>query len=48
MVYESRATVGFIKNRGHIGMTVYIGFFDIGRIQHGETLVVSGAVGAVG
>ena len=33
---------------GHIGLTAYIGLFDIARIGAGETLVVSGAAGAVG
>ncbi|WP_113699222.1 NADP-dependent oxidoreductase [Nonomuraea lactucae] len=30
------------------GMTAWFGLFDVGRIQHGETVVVSGAAGAVG
>jgi len=33
---------------GHIGMTAYIGLLDIGQIKAGETLVISGAAGAVG
>lgn len=30
------------------GMTAWFGLFDVGRIRHGETVVVSGAAGAVG
>jgi NADPH-dependent curcumin reductase CurA len=33
---------------GHIGLTAYFGLFDIGQPKEGETLVVSGAAGAVG
>ena len=33
---------------GHIGMTAYFGVTDIGRPKAGETMVVSGAAGAVG
>ena len=33
---------------GHIGATAYFGLLDVGRPQPGETLVVSGAAGAVG
>jgi NADPH-dependent curcumin reductase CurA len=33
---------------GHIGMTAYFGVTDIGRAKAGETMVVSGAAGAVG
>ena len=33
---------------GHIGMTAYFGVTDIGRPKAGETMVVSGAGGAVG
>jgi NADPH-dependent curcumin reductase CurA len=33
---------------GHIGMTAYIGLHDIAQPKQGETLVVSGAAGAVG
>lgn len=32
----------------HIGLTAYIGLFDIGQPRPGETLVVSAAAGAVG
>lgn len=32
----------------HIGLTAYFGLFDIGQPRDGETLVVSGAAGAVG
>src|SRR5262245_41946113 len=33
---------------GHIGLTAYFGLLDIGQPKSGETLVVSGAAGAVG
>lgn len=33
---------------GHIGLTAYFGLLDIGKPRPGETLVVSGAAGAVG
>jgi NADPH-dependent curcumin reductase len=33
---------------GHIGMTSYCGVTDIGRPKAGETMLVSGAGGAVG
>jgi NADPH-dependent curcumin reductase len=33
---------------GFIGMTAYFGLLDIGKLKAGETLVVSGAAGAVG
>jgi NADPH-dependent curcumin reductase CurA len=33
---------------GHIGLTAYLGVTDIGKLQPGETLVVSAAAGAVG
>jgi NADPH-dependent curcumin reductase CurA len=33
---------------GHTGLTAYFGLFDIGKPQPGETVVVSGAAGAVG
>jgi len=33
---------------GMSGLTAYFGLFDVGRIQPGETVVVSGAAGAVG
>jgi NADPH-dependent curcumin reductase CurA len=33
---------------GHIGATAYFGLLEIGRPKPGETLVVSGAAGAVG
>ena len=32
----------------HIGLTAWFGLFDVGQPQDGETLVVSGAAGAVG
>lgn len=33
---------------GHIGLTAYFGLIDIAQPQKGETIVVSGAAGAVG
>jgi NADPH-dependent curcumin reductase CurA len=33
---------------GLTGLTAYFGLFDVGRIQPGETVVISGAAGAVG
>ncbi|MDX6713212.1 MAG: NADPH:quinone reductase [Blastocatellia bacterium] len=33
---------------GHTGLTAYFGLLDIGKPQPGETVVVSGAAGAVG
>jgi len=33
---------------GHIGMTAYFGLLDVAKPRPGETLVVSGAAGAVG
>jgi len=33
---------------GHIGMTAYFGLLDVGQPKAGETLVVTGAAGAVG
>lgn len=33
---------------GHIGLTAYFGLLEIGKPKAGETLVVSGAAGAVG
>jgi len=38
----------FIGALGMPGMTAYFGLLDIGRPQEGETVVVSGAAGAVG
>jgi NADPH-dependent curcumin reductase len=33
---------------GHIGATAYFGLLEVGQLKAGETLVVSGAAGAVG
>lgn len=38
----------FLGLFGMVGMTAYFGLLDVGRPQPGETLVVSGAAGAVG
>ncbi|KAH9929261.1 uncharacterized protein B0H18DRAFT_998608 [Fomitopsis serialis] len=45
---ERSQLLDFIGPLGHPGITAYIGLFDIGQIKAGETLVVSGAAGAVG
>ena len=33
---------------GHIGLTAWFGIHDVGRVRAGETVLVSGAAGAVG
>jgi NADPH-dependent curcumin reductase CurA len=33
---------------GHIGLTAYFGLLDVGRLNSGETVLVSGAAGATG
>jgi len=38
----------FLGSLGMPGLTAYFGLLDVGKIQPGETLVVSGAAGAVG
>ena len=38
----------YIGALGMTGMTAYFGLLDVGRPQEGETVVVSGAAGAVG
>ncbi|KAF8508529.1 hypothetical protein BU17DRAFT_56720 [Hysterangium stoloniferum] len=38
----------FLSTLGMPGLTAYFGLLDVGKIQPGETLVVSGAAGAVG
>jgi len=38
----------YLGTLGMTGMTAYFGLLDIGRPQEGETVVVSGAAGAVG
>jgi NADPH-dependent curcumin reductase CurA len=38
----------YLGTLGMPGMTAYFGLFDIGEIKSGETVVVSGAAGAVG
>ncbi len=39
---------GYFGVFGHIGLTAYFGLLDVGQPKEGETLVVSGAAGAVG
>ncbi|OSD06614.1 alcohol dehydrogenase [Trametes coccinea BRFM310] len=38
----------FLGPLGPTGMTAYFGLLDVGKVQAGETLVVSGAAGATG
>lgn len=38
----------FLSTLGMPGMTAYFGITDVGKIKEGETVVVSGAAGAVG
>ncbi len=38
----------YLGTLGMTGMTAYFGLLDVGRLQEGETVVVSGAAGAVG
>ncbi len=38
----------YLGTLGMTGMTAYFGLFDTGRLQDGDTVVVSGAAGAVG
>ncbi|KAF9267765.1 NAD(P)-binding protein [Marasmius fiardii PR-910] len=42
------SALDFLNTLGLTGMTAYFGLKDIGQIKKGETLVVSGAAGAVG
>jgi hypothetical protein len=41
-------TLDYLNTLGMPGMTAYFGLKDIGKLQRGETLVVSGAAGSVG
>jgi hypothetical protein len=38
----------YLGTLGMTGMTAYFGLFDVARMQEGDTVVVSGAAGAVG
>lgn len=38
----------YLGTLGMTGMTAYFGLFDTGKLQQGDTVVVSGAAGAVG
>jgi NADPH-dependent curcumin reductase CurA len=38
----------YLGTLGMTGLTAYFGVLDVGKLQEGETLVVSGAAGAVG
>ncbi|NJM90564.1 MAG: NADP-dependent oxidoreductase, partial [Hydrococcus sp. RU_2_2] len=46
--YPSIPLTAYLGLFGFIGMTAYFGLLDIGKPKVGETLVVSGAAGAVG
>ncbi|KAG6330925.1 hypothetical protein ID866_8165 [Astraeus odoratus] len=41
-------SLDFLNSLGAPGMTAYFGLHDVGKIKPGETLLVSGAAGAVG
>ncbi|KAG0706810.1 hypothetical protein DFH29DRAFT_1066707 [Suillus ampliporus] len=41
-------SLDFLNTLGMPGMTAYFGLHDVGQLKAGETLVVSGAAGAVG
>src|SRR5215210_7420475 len=45
---ELAPLAAYLNVLGMPGMTAYFGLLDIGRPQEGETVVVSGAAGAVG
>jgi len=38
----------YLGTLGMTGMTAYFGLFDVGKLREGDTVVVSGAAGAVG
>src|SRR5207302_1664343 len=38
----------YLGTLGMTGLTAYFGLLDVGKLQAGETVVVSGAAGAVG
>jgi NADPH-dependent curcumin reductase CurA len=38
----------YLGARGMTGLTAYFGLLDVGKVQAGETVVVSGAAGAIG
>ncbi|KIK63054.1 hypothetical protein GYMLUDRAFT_41365 [Collybiopsis luxurians FD-317 M1] len=40
--------IDFLNNLGMTGFTAYFGLKDVGKVKAGESLVVSGAAGAVG
>lgn len=42
------SSLDFLNTLGMTGMTAYFGLHDVGELKAGETLVVSGAAGAVG
>ncbi|KAF8520503.1 hypothetical protein JB92DRAFT_2894758 [Gautieria morchelliformis] len=45
---EGTSELDYLSTLGFPGMTAYFGLFEIGNLKAGETLVVSGAAGAVG
>lgn len=48
VVPEGAAISDFLGVIGMVGQTAYWGLLDVGKIQAGQTVVVSGAAGAVG
>ncbi|KAF9043662.1 alcohol dehydrogenase [Rhodocollybia butyracea] len=47
-VAQGLLDIDYLNNLGMAGLTAYFGLKEIGNIKAGETLVVSGAAGAVG
>jgi NADPH-dependent curcumin reductase len=45
---EGQSPAAYLGVLGMTGMTAYFGLLDVGRLQSGETVLVSGAAGAVG
>ena len=44
----ARTAVDGARRARHAGLTAWVGLIDIGQVQEGETIYVSGAAGAVG
>jgi NADPH-dependent curcumin reductase len=45
---DGQSPAAYLGVLGMTGMTAYFGLLDVGRLQSGETVLVSGAAGAVG
>jgi NADPH-dependent curcumin reductase len=45
---DEQSPAAYLGVLGMTGMTAYFGLLDVGRLQSGETVLVSGAAGAVG